>query len=146
MKMNVLGLLSNLVTRRIEFLGDGDDYATSPQGEVCDVFDGANVVTSKRTDSRDGIERHAVLLDLDVPAVIIPSSTEGHGHLYIDVDCSWGNYRNLLDALARCGVIESGYAQASKRKGASYLRLPWVKKQKQGVDPWADFVKPAPKF
>lgn len=137
--MNVLGFLGNLVTRRIEFLSDGQDYSHSPQGEECDVFSGANVVTSRRTDAY-GLERHAVLLDLDVPATLVPSSTEGHSHLYIDVSTGWHNYKRLLDALADCGVIERGYAEASKRKGASYLRLPWVKKEKTKVrieDPWS---------
>lgn len=125
---NVLGFLGNLVTRKVEF-NDGGDYSNSPQGVEADVMNGATAVTSRRV-NEFGLERHAVLIDLDVPAWLVPSSTEGNSHLYIDVSTTRSKYFRLLDALAECGVIERGYAEASKRKGASYLRLPWVKKSK----------------
>jgi hypothetical protein len=49
-------------------------------------------------------------------------------------------YFRLLDALAECGVIQPGYAEASKRRGGTALRLPWIKKpQEQAPAP-----KPAP--
>jgi hypothetical protein len=74
--------------------------------------------------------RHVVAIDLDVPAYLVPSSTEGHNHLYIDVPHGIPHYRYmaLLSALADCGVIEKGYAAVSIKRGHSDLRLPWVQK------------------
>ena len=75
-------------------------------------------------------ERHMVLLDLDVPAHLVPSSTYGHSHLYIDVpggvpaDVYW----ELVRALAKAGVIEPGYAGVSEERGYTALRLPWIHK------------------
>jgi hypothetical protein len=83
----------------------------------------ANLISSLREDGS-----HAVTLDLDHHAELIPSSTEGHYHLYIDVPMEWWRYKLLLRVLAFCGVIEKGYAKASINKGGSFLRLPWIKK------------------
>lgn len=33
-----------------------------------------------------GQRKHTILLDLDVPAKLVPSTTEGHSHLYIDIN------------------------------------------------------------
>lgn len=76
---------------------------------------------------------HKPVLDIDVPVMLIPSSTEGHSHLYIDKSVSWDAYCKLLDALVECGIVERGYVQAAKNRGFTSVRLPWVKK-KQGED------------
>lgn len=104
-------------------------------------LDKANVVTSLVQGDQGKsamLRKHKVLLDLDVPAYLVPSSTEGNSHLYIDVECSQRDYFDLLDALAKCGVIEHGYRSASQKRGATALRLPWVKKtpKTKEVSPW----------
>jgi len=73
--------------------------------------------------------KHRVMLDIDVPAVLVPSSTPGHHHLYIDVYVTWDKYVVLLDALADCGVVERGYVSASKERGFTAVRLPWVRRK-----------------
>jgi hypothetical protein len=60
-----------------------------------------NTTSSLLTDGR-----HAPVIDLDVPARLIPSRTPGHSHLYLDVPMSWAQYSALLHALAGAGVIE----------------------------------------
>ena len=70
------------------------------------------------------------VIDIDLPVQVTPSSTEGHFHLVIDKTMSWEDYKLLLYALARVGIIEKGYAEASIAKGFSAIRLPWVKKEK----------------
>jgi hypothetical protein len=92
--------------------------------EVTDM-DQADLISSQIEDSK----MHTIMLDLDVPARLIPSSTEGHSHLYIDVKVCWPRYRKLLDALAEAGVLQEAYVEHSKRKGFTALRLPWVKKE-----------------
>lgn len=73
-------------------------------------------------------EYHRPILDIDFPAMLIPSSTEGHFHLYLDRPMKWKVYKKLLQALAEVGIIEPGYAGASIERRASYLRLPGVPK------------------
>lgn len=73
---------------------------------------------------------HRPLLDIDFPAVVIPSSTPGHGHLYIDKEMPWKDYQKLLNLFAELGIIENGYRGASLARGYSALRLPWIKKNK----------------
>lgn len=72
--------------------------------------------------------KHRPLLDLDLKAAVIPSSTSGHGHLYIDKELTWKQYQKLLNVLADLGIIEAGYRGASLARGYTALRLPWVKK------------------
>lgn len=83
----------------------------------------ANIVTSLLTNGQ-----HAPVLDLDVPHVLVPSSTPGHSHLYLDVAMSWEEYQNLLKALRDVGIIEEGYYQGALARGHSDVRLPWIKK------------------
>jgi hypothetical protein len=87
----------------------------------------ANLVTSLVANRTTG-RWHAPVLDLDLPATLVPSTTEGHFHLYIDREVPESSYFRLLDTLADCGIIEKGYASASKRRGFSAVRVPWVKK------------------
>jgi hypothetical protein len=75
--------------------------------------------------------KHRPLLDIDFPAAVIPSSTEGHCHLYIDKELEWKEYKKLLNVLADLGIIEHGYRGASLARGYSALRLPWIKKDEE---------------
>ncbi len=43
----------------------------------------------------------------------------------------WDTYVTMLDALAYAGIIEPGYAEASKARGFSAVRLPWVSKPEE---------------
>jgi hypothetical protein len=131
--MNLLKFLGNLSLFKVTNWDSGTSGWFLPNFESKEVREpavgmDANVVSSLRTDGW-GPGRHALLLDLDVPACLVPSSTEGHSHLYIDVHIPEEKYFELLDLLASCGVIETGYAVMSKAKGGSNLRLPWVKKE-----------------
>ena len=71
---------------------------------------------------------HTVMLDIDHPVRLVPSSTEGHYHLYIDHPIKEQVYFDLLRTMALAGVIEWGYYEASRARGGTHLRLPWVKK------------------
>lgn len=124
--MNVLSLLANLRLFKVT-KWDEDSSVTYSQEErepAASIAE-ANVSTSIREDADDS---HALLLDLDAPAWLIPSSTEGHSHLYVDVKIPTQQYFVLLDALADAGVIQRGYANSSKHRGGTALRLPWIKK------------------
>lgn len=109
---------------RVDFepgYGGNGDVEPAASAEVANLFSSLIV---------DGPEygRHTIALDLDVPARLIPSTTEGHSHLYIDVPVEWESVVDLLNLLADMGIVEPGYAAASIRRGYTSLRLPWIRK------------------
>ena len=98
---------------------DGQDYEAT-----LDVNE-ASVTTSLIA----GLDNmHKPVLDIDMPVKVLPSTTKGHFHLYIDKVMTWGQYKKLLKALAKAGIIETGYVGASEARGFTAVRLPWVKK------------------
>jgi hypothetical protein len=60
----------------------------------------------------------------------VPSSTPGHTHLYVAKQVSWGQYKKVLKAMAKAGLIEDAFYEASVGARAAMLRLPWVKKER----------------
>lgn len=84
-----------------------------------------NIITSMVTEK---VTHHKIVIDLDLPAKLIPSSTPGHFHLYIDHVMEKDAYFKLLAALMEAGLIEEGYYHASMARGYSAARLPWIKK------------------
>lgn len=114
----------------------------------------------------DGYELHAPVLDLDhsdnpvgVCAFIgnwlrkrgyqthendfmlIPSSTEGHFHLYIDVALPWPTYSELLVRLGDEKILEDGYVSVSLARGATFVRKPGHRKPAPLVDATGMAVK-----
>jgi hypothetical protein len=97
------------------------------------IFEGAigrgenpNLVTSH---VRDEPGTHALCIDIDMPAQLYPSKTPGHHHLYIDIKLNWETYKELLQALAKAGIIEEGYAGASIARGCTALRPPSIESE-----------------
>lgn len=103
-----------------------DSYDAQTGRFDTDDLSEAQVITS-RVSGSDGW--HKVVLDIDVPAQLIPSSTPGHHHLYIDVAMREEVWADLVRALAKAEVIEDGYANASLERGFTAVRLPWIKKE-----------------
>jgi hypothetical protein len=99
-----------------------------------DTYDGEHVPVEEIAEahivlSKDASGLHRPVLDIDFPAALIPSSTAGHFHLYLDKQLDELKYMKLLDALAEAGIIEQGYANVSEARGYTSARLPWVKKR-----------------
>jgi hypothetical protein len=59
---------------------------------------------------------------------VVPTSTPGHHHLYVDAPVTLAELLALMNRLVVVNVIERGYADASANRGAAHLRLPWVRK------------------
>lgn len=78
----------------------------------------------------EGMKYHAPVIDLDLPCMLVPSTTPGHYHLYIDQIIPQEKFWKLLDALVEADLVEPGYASASKARGYSAVRAPHVKKNK----------------
>lgn len=85
----------------------------------------AKIITSELKD-HPGF--HAPVLDFDFPVTVIPSTTPGHYHLYLDQMVNELQYYVLMNSLANAGLLEEGYARASVSRGYSAVRLPWVYK------------------
>ena len=100
-----------------------DDPYGTPEIIHMAAADDANVFTSLLG---DGL--HAPVLDIDFGAHLVPSSTPGHFHLYLNKAMTWRKYRRLLRALGRAGILEPGYVKASLRRGYSAARKPGVRK------------------
>lgn len=75
-----------------------------------------------------GDGKHRLILDLDIPATLVPSSTEGHSHLYIDAAMSFDTMIAVIDALASAGVVDRKWAKVVRSRGMALVRPPWVKK------------------
>ena len=101
-----------------------DEYGWPYEGEVREqVATGdpaASLVSSLLVGSHN---IHAPALDIDFPATLVPSSTPGHFHLYLDCPMPWRRYRRLLRALARAGIIERSWYKAAVYRRATHLRI-----------------------
>lgn len=71
---------------------------------------------------------HAPVLDIDIEHIYYPSTTPGHAALLLNVSLDWEEYLELIDVLERCGIIEPGFAEATRQRGYSACRTPWTKK------------------
>ena len=114
---------------------DSEGWDGEYSGEVvaADKLEEAEVVTSLTGEIKKSLygfveAKHRPILDIDIPMHIIPSTTPGHGHLYIDKELTWSEYRRLLGVLADCGIIERGYLNVSLAREHTAVRLPWIKK------------------
>lgn len=117
-------LLARLTTFRVKVWGASSDSPSMEDRDEAPLLQ-SHVASSLR---KDGM--HVVALDIDHPAWLVKSSTEGHFHLYIEVPegIEWDKYKVLLLALAEAGVVEEGYVGASIERGHTDVRLPWIKK------------------
>lgn len=71
---------------------------------------------------------HLIALDLDITTLLMPSSTPGHSHLIIDKVLKWEDYSELLNLLAKLGIIEEGYNEIAQKRKRTDLRVPWLSK------------------
>jgi hypothetical protein len=85
----------------------------------------ANLVSSRMDEEG---KMHMPVIDIDFSTKLVPSTTEGHFHLYLDKAMDWKTYERLLKALADAGIIERGYYKASKARKATYVRIPGTTK------------------
>lgn len=99
-------------------------------GDWCEEGPGATLVTSLLADqSASAFDiLHAPVIDIDLPCHYVPSTTPGHGHLYINKAMRWQDVRKLLDVLVEVGIVERGYRDASAVRGYTAVRTPWTYK------------------
>lgn len=92
-------------------------------------WENANLISSYAYTRADGVEMHTPIIDLDIEHMIVPSTTPGHGHLYINKEITYNQYLSLLEKMAECGIVQRGIVgQCQKYKGTT-VRLPHIKKE-----------------
>lgn len=113
---------------RAEHLDDPDVERRDKRQQVGNEF------LANLQGSPNGDGTHSIVLDLDCEHDYRPSTTPGHGHLVIPAKLDPVQYRLLLKALARAGVITQGYLDhALRRDGATFVRVAGVKKTEHSV-------------
>jgi len=75
-----------------------------------------------------GSKKHAPVLDIDVPVRLVPSTTPGHSHLYVDVPMSRFRMLVLVWAMYFAGILEMGNWWWTLRRGGTFVRIPEVQK------------------
>lgn len=65
---------------------------------------------------------------LTVPAMLVPSSTEGHFHLYLETEMDWGDYLGLMRCMVDAGLLEKDWVDMNERRRMAMLRKPEFKK------------------
>lgn len=94
----------------------------------------ANLIGSQ-LQTTDGV-LHAPVIDVDFPCRVIPSSTDGHYHLYIDKPMDWKQYQKFLKAMYEAGIIEKGYYNSAMKTKQSLVRKPGAyKEQSVEIEP-----------
>lgn len=111
------------------YMADSDDWEDDGPLEEPTDEKPANLASSL---CKDG--QHRPALDIDIPMVVIPSSTEGHYHVYFPtVVLDLEAYMKLLDALEVAGILGGGFVHYSRNRGQSLLRLPGVTKESKST-------------
>lgn len=104
---------------------DGDEALGGPLLDPDVVGKPANLICS---DLEGGTDIHKPCLDIDVPCLVVPSSTPGHCHLYFDKPVPWVKFEKLLVALGDCGIADPEWVAHSIKKRRACLRPPGVVK------------------
>jgi hypothetical protein len=59
----------------------------------------------------------------------VPSSTEGHFHVYSNTPIDWPAYEGRLRHLSELNIIEAGYYRSASARMGTHVRKPGVKKE-----------------
>lgn len=65
---------------------------------------------------------------LSVPARLVPSSTQGHFHLYLETRLRWDDYLGLMRRMVDAGLLEKDWVDMNERRRMAMLRKPGIKK------------------
>jgi len=119
----------------VDFLrgGSSDDEEQDARVVLGAPLEEANIVTSLMDiPQSSGVSLHRPVIDIDHLVAVVESSTAGHSHLYVDLAMPWEDVVKLLEVMAEVGLVEPGYVNASKARGYTAVRLPWITKEQLG--------------
>lgn len=90
----------------------------------------ANLVSSHSRETSDEILHHPIL-DIDMGCKVLPSTTPGHNHLFIDKELTTEQYDKLLRVLVEVGIVQKGVLELQwEKEGHTAVRMPGEVKQK----------------
>ena len=105
---------------------EGDETGYFELQKLPAGHENATAVTSELPDGR-----HMPVIDIDLECMLIPSTQEGHFHLYINKPMEWEKFTAILEALEAAGVIGPGYLRYTKKRGYATVRYPGVTKHNE---------------
>lgn len=105
---------------------EGDETGFFEIGKLPATHEDATAVTSELPDGS-----HMPVIDLDLTCMLVPSTQEGHFHLYINKPMEWEKFVAILTALADAGVVGEGYLRYTKKRGYATVRYPGVTKHNE---------------
>lgn len=109
-----------------ELVSDG--YDSEERTEECQQLE-SNLVGSKTNVD----DTHLLVLDLDFPCILVPSSTNGHFHLYLQKPMPWPKAKKLLVAMQEADLLEPMWVSQCLDEGMTSVRPPWAKKEQKIV-------------
>ena len=81
-------------------------------------------------------DRHRPIIDLDIPHMYVPSSTTGHGHLYLDgLEMNDATHFTFMAMLHHYGVVKDGTLAQVKAHNMTLARPPHVRKRYASTPP-----------
>lgn len=126
---DIFKLPAFVLNHKLAYINSSTNPDYDGKNEPTEDLKRAEVILSTVDGDYKGEPLHKPVLDIDMAVTILPSSTEGHHHLFIDKEMPWSQYEKLLTVLAEVGIIEKGYLGACKARKHSAVRLPWIKKE-----------------
>jgi hypothetical protein len=66
----------------------------------------------------------SVGLPFRAPIELVPSSTPGHFHLYVEAPLAWDDYLALMRTMAEAGLLEPAWVALCERRRMALLRKP----------------------
>ena len=104
-----------------------DEYGDAVRERT--ITEGVGAHNANLIVSMDQRGYHQPVIDIDGNLVrLIPSTTPGNYHLYLDKPMTWDDYTALLAILRRNRYIEAGWYESARRHGYTAVRPPWVHK------------------
>ena len=81
-----------------------------------------------------GAHAYPFIVALETPARLVPSSTPGHNHLYLDTELPWDDHERLLKRFEEATIVQRGFYTASVERKQTMLRKPGVRKPERSAD------------
>lgn len=114
--------------RLTAWFDDSEDISSNESGWLPNSnesdYSKANLVTS-----RTMTLLHLPVIDIDLPCKLEPSTSDNCYHLYINKEVKWEDYIEMLQAMAKCGIVQQGWVNATVHRGYSAVRKPGHKKK-----------------